>query len=478
MSARRSSARMAKTGFGSLVLGIGLIFAGCGGSHSATSTTSQGPGVQQSAQLAPSPDSSGQVQTFSTSGGVDFTNQFFQDLGTNGRDCNTCHKANDGWTISAADIKNRFNSTGGTDELFVFDGANCPGLDTSTLAARQKAFSLLLSRGTIRVERAIPAGAQFVLTGISDPYGCASAQHLSLYRRPLPATNLRFETTIMWDGRENVSGSLFTNLKDQAKNATLTHAQATTPPTDTQLADIVNFESALFTAQTSDSAAGSLNGQGAQGGPTLLSNEGFQAGENNFLAGSGFNQNVFTIFTSWENLSGTDTTTAARQSIARGEKLFNTAFMNLTSVAGLNDVLGQSIITGSCSTCHSTPNVGTISVNNPMNIGIAEALRPSLPPSSDLPLYTFTTTSACPAPIGSGVARQVTDPGLALTTGKCADIGKFKVPGLRGLAARAPYFHDGSAATLLDVVNFYNDRFAMNLTDQQKTDLVNFLNTL
>jgi cytochrome c peroxidase len=65
-----------------------------------------------------------------------------------------------------------------------------------------------------------------------------------------------------------------------------------------------------------------------------------------------------------------------------------------------------------------------------------------------------------------------------MITGKCADIGKVKGPILRGLAARAPYFHNGSAATLLDVVKFYDQRFVLNFTNQQKQDLVNFLNTL
>jgi cytochrome c peroxidase len=46
------------------------------------------------------------------------------------------------------------------------------------------------------------------------------------------------------------------------------------------------------------------------------------------------------------------------------------------------------------------------------------------------------------------------------------------------LAARAPYFHNGSAATLLDVVEFYNQRFNLGFTEQQKTDLVAFLQTL
>jgi cytochrome c peroxidase len=65
-----------------------------------------------------------------------------------------------------------------------------------------------------------------------------------------------------------------------------------------------------------------------------------------------------------------------------------------------------------------------------------------------------------------------------LITGNCADIGKVKGPILRGLAARAPYFHNGSAATLMDVVNFYDHRFNLGFTDGQKQDLVNFLNAL
>ena len=48
----------------------------------------------------------------------------------------------------------------------------------------------------------------------------------------------------------------------------------------------------------------------------------------------------------------------------------------------------------------------------------------------------------------------------------------------RDLAPRAPYFHDGQAATLMDVVDFYNNRFQIGLTSQEKTDLVNFLNSL
>jgi cytochrome c peroxidase len=73
---------------------------------------------------------------------------------------------------------------------------------------------------------------------------------------------------------------------------------------------------------------------------------------------------------------------------------------------------------------------------------------------------------------------DTTDPGRALVTGKFVDVGKFKSPILRGLAARAPYFHNGSAQSLMDVVNFYDTRFSIGFTAQEKSDLVAFLNSL
>jgi cytochrome c peroxidase len=77
-----------------------------------------------------------------------------------------------------------------------------------------------------------------------------------------------------------------------------------------------------------------------------------------------------------------------------------------------------------------------------------------------------------------GTQVRRTDAGRALITGKCTDIGKLKGTVLRGLASRASYFHNGSAAKLLDAVNFYNDRFDLGLTNQEKADLVAFLKTL
>jgi cytochrome c peroxidase len=70
------------------------------------------------------------------------------------------------------------------------------------------------------------------------------------------------------------------------------------------------------------------------------------------------------------------------------------------------------------------------------------------------------------------------DPGKALISGLCSDVNRGKGPILRGLAARAPYFHNGAAANLQELVSFYNLRFQMNLTARQQKDLIAFLNSL
>ncbi len=182
------------------------------------------------------------------------------------------------------------------------------------------------------------------------------------------------------------------------------------------------------------------------------------------------------LYDSWGKLNGHSPVVAAREAIARGEQIFNTTNIDITGVTGLNDVLNQTGIAGFCGTCHDTPAVGDHSVKAPLNIGVADA-GTNTPPALDiagLPVFSIWCTSG---PL-AGQIFEVTDPGRALITGQCADIGKLKGPILRGLAARAPYFHNGSAASLQDVVEFYDQRFKIGLTDQQKTDLVAFLNSL
>src|SRR5207237_4284927 len=146
---------------------------------------------------------------------------------------------------------------------------------------------------------------------VSYPACCPAATGLAMCRRPLPSADVQFGNPIMWESREDGAQLIFVDLKSQAKNATLGHAQSATVPTDAQLTSIVNFETALFNAQTVDNAAGSLTAQGGRGGPQILSQQPFTPGANSVFA-AGFNPNVFDLYTAWESLSRTDHVTQAR----------------------------------------------------------------------------------------------------------------------------------------------------------------------
>lgn len=455
-------------------------------------------------------DPTGVLGVVNINGTTNTAGAFFQSLGTNGRSCASCHVASQAFSFSAAAAQARFEQSAGQDPLFAaVDGANCPGAAQGDRSER----SLILQAGLIRIALPTPANAQFTISVVHDPYGCAitpdpkgGAPVVSVYRRPLPTTNLKFLSTVMFDGRETLAplnnpGTFTTNLiadlTHQATDATLGHAQAAQPPTADQLAQIVNFELGLFTAQSRDALAGNLTAVQAQGGPEYLAHQAYYPGVNDSLGGdptgAAFNPSAITLFASWARLTDTeDLTTNARRAVAAGEELFNTFPIQITNVRGLNDnpALGSpTSFIGHCTSCHDTPNVGNHSLPLPLDIGTAHAPLSGMETDSaiasalsqlsmpDLPIYLI---QGCPNPFAPGQPESfyTSDPGKALLTGRCSDFNRLKGPILRGLAARAPYFHNGAAASLSEVVNFYDKRFGLGLTDVQKADLVAFLNSL
>jgi len=470
--------------------------------------------------LFPFPNAAGVLETYNANGGnIDLTGPFFQSLGTNGRSCGTCHRPSQGWSISAADVRLRFEITQGRDPIFrTNDGSNCDhDIDTSTVNGRRKAYSLLINKGLIRIALAVPSSSEFDVVSVVNPYGCGDPSTLSVYRRPLPSTNLRFLSTLMWDGRESPAASalnskatfaanLNADLMQQAKDAVAIHAQGNKVPTVAQLNDIIAFEMGLSTAQAYDRQAGALDARGALGGTANLAGEEYYPGINDVLGadpdGIAFDESSMTLFAAWENggnprYEDNDGRNPlerreARRDIAAGEVLFNTAPLAISAVRGLNDsaALGNPVsFKGTCTTCHDSPNVGNHSLPLPLDIGIGHTPRPGFEndpnvakgiaelDEPDLPVFLV---RGCPTPFSAGqpVSFYTTDLGKGMITGLCSDLNRLKGPILRGLAARAPYFHNGAAATLLQAVNFYNQRFAMNLTDEQKNQLVAFLNSL
>src|SRR5215469_17854376 len=293
-------------------------------------------------QLQIDGDSSGMIATFQPHGSTSTANNaFFQNLGTNGRTCFTCHQPQDGWSLSAQHAQARFNSDP-NDPLFRrVDGATCPSADVSTLAAQRAAYSLLTHKGLIRIGLPMQSTMEFQIVNVNDPYGCdnnpvtgltgSKSGILSFYRRPPPSTNLGFLSTIMWDGREP-------DLFQQSVDATLGHAEANAALSGVQQQQIVKFEGGLFTAQIHHDAAAELTAAGANGGPTALAKSvtGFFIGINDPLGlnptGAAFNPAIFDLYNAWHDLSGGGGAVAARRAIARGQQLFNSVPINITGV--------------------------------------------------------------------------------------------------------------------------------------------------
>jgi hypothetical protein len=483
-----------------------LLLAACGGRIEPGREELAASALALTDTLREDTDDPGQVESDSTNAfATGVTNGFSANLGTNGRTCNTCHLENQGWAVTPKQAQ----SLAPTDPLFApVDGADCP--PTSPNQAPNSALSSeVLGYGLIRVQIGIPAAADFSLVSATNPKACAIAPastgangQLFLFRRPLPSTNLVFDSALMWDGRETLQklttgqteGSeapLLFDLADQADGATVGHAQGASIATLQAQTDIVSFETNLFTAQSLlQFQHVALNGDGANGGAQYIADTlapSFFVGINDPLQ-AGFNPANFDLYRSWEPSSPTyNKLKKSEQSVGRGEVLFNTTTFKIHDVPGLNstpddplynpkDPLAGADIVGGCAICHNNPDIGNHSTSLPINIGVTLAQPVNNDGSlntvldvANLPVYTLTNGSA---------TVNVTDPGRALISGRFLDSGKTKGPILRGLASRAPYFHNGSAKDLPTVVNFYNARFAIGLTSSQVDDLVAFLQAL
>ncbi len=427
----------------------------------------------------------GASETYSTvGGGIDLTGPFFQSLGTNGRSCGSCHQPGDGMSVSAAHVQERFEQTQGQDPIFrTNDGSNCNhSIDVSTLAGREAAYSLLRTRGLIRIAIGVPEGADYQVMSVNNPYDCSESNVISMYRRPLPATNLRFLSAVMFDGRESSSAtgttkildsnyptSLLNDLAHQSVDATTGHAQGDgTRPTLAEQQQIVNFEMALFTAQVIGNDPGRLDVHGATGGPVPLTTQPF------FIS---INSSVDPLVPGFEPPGGL---------VTKGGPI------NITDVAGINDDVsagglvsgGVPSLKGTCGTCHDTPNVGNHSFPTPLNIGTGDPAPSASASLGSLDISYLPSITVCKLdlttnpPTPTSNCKTTTDLGQALIDGKFDHVGKIKGPILRGLSARAPYFHNGSAQTLLDAVHFYEVRFGLVLTPQDESDLVAFLSVL
>jgi len=499
-------------------------------------------------------DDTGKVQTQSSSPStLNATNPFFDpSIGTNGQACVTCHEPQTGITITPPFIREKFDESDGTDPLFrPNDTANNPSLPFSKHRQKEQDYSVFLALGTPRIGKTVPATADFTVVAANPETNAKFAapdmfplltdpQHpktptLSVFRRPLVNTNVNFDSSVLWDGRENIQ-TLATSQVPKAIQSLLQGPGA--DPTVNQA--IANFMTGVYTDQVADNAAGDLDAHGATVGvDNLIALAQSSTRPCVFDADNGFGQIPdpsgditpfveavaattctpvvgggpnFTLFQAWENLpscqggggnkgeggdqgeggGNCDQGQNARASIGRGEKIFNTTL----------DAPG-----GHCTSCHSVNNLGNHPSANFMireghdSIAKLEAIKAAAAGSGDanaaeeaeriqdmidrvalLPQYCVRPTGVT-TPCGdpSTDTNVTTDPGRALVTGKIGNLGGQKPPMLRNLSVRAPFFHNGDAVDMQHLVTFYKFFLKgdfLKMTPRDEQDLVNFLNAL
>jgi hypothetical protein len=430
---------------------------------------------------------------------------FFEPLGANGRACVTCHQPAYAMSLSAAAVRERWNATQGKDPLFAaIDGSNCPDLPQE----KESSHSLLLNRGLIRL--AIPwppakAKPEFRIDVVSDPTGCnTSAVYglhsahpaVSVFRRPRMAANLKYVTNptpkfalklggladidpetgnpvsmnFMADAREP-------SLRSQARTAAREHEERQAPLPEAALRRIVDFESQIYAAQIFDTRAGNL---AEPGGPSALGPWAMVNHRTGVLGDNDYDP-VFQLFDAWKQPEQS-AQAEFRASVARGNGIFMFRQFWLRDATHINSIGLGNPLKRTCATCHNAQMTGQDLSAGWVDVGTTNYPTWTEPPlysdSRELPVFKITCNKdAAPHPY-LGRVIYTSDPGRALISGRCVDVGSIVMQQFRGLAARAPYFSNGSAKSLRELVDFYDRRFDMKLSEQEKQDLINFLGVL
>lgn len=452
------------------------------------------------------PNSLGTLRILLDGGKLDTRgNPFFEPHGPDGRACVTCHQPADAMSLSAATARQRWDATGGKDPLFAaYDGSNCPTLPQGDRASH----SLLLDHGLIRIQRPWPVKVfngkpvtpDFTIEVVRDPTGCNSgrgygpaAGNISVYRRPRPVANLKYLVAVgfAYDPKQGLvlprdprtgellSGNLMADsraatLYDQMDDAGASHLQLLKRMTPAERDKIHDFVLRIYAAQQIGAGGTALDADGAEGGPRkLLESKAGQLGS--------IGKPVWSEFEAWETLPEAEkaklppAVRAFRDSVARGARVFRDKTFLISDSAGVNAPMGfGNPVRNSCVFCHNMSMMGNDVA--PGQVDLGTTTLPFADPQPWLPLFRITCTGR-PHPFYGKVIYTM-DPGFALTSGRCLDVGKITLQSMRGLAARAPYFSNGSAKDLRGVVDYYDRRYDIGYTEQDKRDLVNLMSAL
>ena len=457
----------------------------------------------------------GKLGVLNTAGPIEMKGHpFFEPLGLNPRGCVTCHQPANAMSVSVEALRERWRVTKGEDPVFApVDGSNNPKLPQTL----ESSHSLLLNRGLFRVGLPWPpveskGKPEFTIEVVRDPtgvnldetYGLKGVNPtVSVFRRPRPVANMKYvmspddvfniKTGMLMAtdpetgkpvGMNLMADSRHLTLKQQANGAYRDHQEGRQGQLPREeLEKIVAFEQQVFIGQSFDKWGGSLV---EPGGPLGLGPRAMADGKIHVLANNDRDP-VFRLFDAWKNPAAlpkelTDAQREFRASVARGNDVFMFRLFWIRDATHINSIGLGNPIKRSCSTCHNVQMTGQDLAPGWVDVGTTNYPTWTEPPvfsdKAELPVFKCTCNKdALPHPY-LGRVIYTNDPGRALITGKCVDIGSIVMGQFRGLAARAPYFSNGSAKNLRELVDFYDRRFDMKLTEQEKVDLVNFLSVL
>jgi hypothetical protein len=465
------------------------------------------------------PNPAGNLAVLNADGEVDTKGHpFFEPLGPNGRACVSCHQPTDGMSLSLRSIRDRWEQTGGTDPIFAMvDGANCPNLPKGEASSH----SLLLKRGLFRIALPWPAKGpngqriepEFDIEVVRDPGGCntdpvyglnSAEPTISVYRRPRVVANMGYvvhqnfgigpfvgktgepavidPTTGRPVNMNMMADARTVTLQSQMTDATRSHLEwnGLTPE---QMARIEKFERQVFAAQVDMGKGGSLI---PANGPPGLGPYNLRDGAMGVL-GNNTTRWVIPMGDAWQTPAPGETADerAMRESILRGHHIFHFRTFWIRDSMHLNTVGLGNPTKRTCATCHGMHMTGLDTANGWMDIGTTnlpwakEAPRNPWQTEDELmPLFKITCSrSVHPHPyLGRVIYTQ--DPGRALISGKCNDVGTIVMQQFRGLAAREPYFSNGSAKNVRELIDFYDRRYNVQYSEQEKVDLGNFLSAL
>lgn len=428
---------------------------------------------------------------------------FFTAIGPNGRACVTCHQPADAMSLSAESAQRQWARSGAANPLFAAsDGSNCPSLPQ----AERASHSLLIDHGLIRIARPWPAKnvkPDFSIEVVRDPstcnldpkYGLTSDNPMiSVFRRPRPVANFKYIEAMgfAYDPKAGmplpvdpetgkpVSGNLMADarvpsLAAQMRDAAGAHLGFLKNLDAGDIQRILDFERRIYVSQQIDKTGGALDGDGALGGTRTLQVS--PAGR----LGSDGGVPVWSEFEAWEKMSEAEKAKlparvrAFRDSVARGARSFREHTFLISDSAGINSPIGfGNPVRNSCAFCHNMSYMGMDVA--PGQVDLGTTTQPFADPAPHLPLFRIRCTGKPHPHYGRMILTS--DPGFALTTGKCADVGRITLQSLRGLSARAPYFSNGSAKDLRGVIDYYDRRYSIGYSEQEKTDLINLMRAL